>query len=258
MKKIAVIVSLCCSTLSMNSHASTQSTDVVRAVMQKEGFILGVGVTLIPVEKIIAPNDIKSLWVAAQPNQNNLNSLWQSEQPNQKENNYQSIYSERAEELLQINETVQGNYQYNADNTNPNSAVLRKSISEINMAYPAISVARADVSKHYGFAACGTFNHGWTGVAEFFQKEKLGSCAYTEYNFALAHATAKVDEKNVRDDVNHKVTTIHVEGNKDSGYVYTVAWMDEQYYRTLECANKHDAPDMITDVIALAQRIDNQ
>ena len=92
MKKIAIIVSMCCSMLSINSHANVPPTnDVVRAVMKKEGFMLSKGVTLIPAEKIIAPNDIKSLWVAARSNQNNLNTLWQSEQPNQKENNYQSI-----------------------------------------------------------------------------------------------------------------------------------------------------------------------
>lgn len=242
MKKIVVIVSMCCSTFIINSHANTQPTnDVVRARMQQEGFILEKGVALLPSEKIMATNSLKNLWVAT-PNAN---------QP-------QSSYQERIEELLQLGHVVQANYNANANNHDRNSAVIRKNIADIHMAYSFIPVPDADMSKAYGFAACGTFNKGWTGVTEYFQKQDIGNCAYTDYNFSLAHATANAIDAVVRYDVNNKVTTVHVEGNKDSGYLYTVAWMDSNYYRTLECASKRDVGNMTAQVIALAQRIDNQ
>jgi hypothetical protein len=259
MKKIAIIIGTCISALSIQAHANTPSSnDVVRDAMEKEGFTLEKGALLIPAAKIVSPNDLKSLWKAERPSQNNLNRLWQTAEVPSKDNNDSSLFSERAEALLQMGETVQENDPYNANNPNSDSAVLRKSISDIHMAYSFVPAPDRDVLKHYGFAACGTFNQGWTGVAEFFQNKKLGNCAYTEYNFTLAHAAAKVDEKVARDDVNHKITTVHVEGNNDSGYVYTVAWLDDSFFRTLECASTRYAPDTTAQVIALAQRIDNQ
>jgi len=242
MKKIAIIVSMCCSALSINSYANTQVTnDVVRARMQQEGFTIEKGVTLLPAEKIMAPNSLNSLWVAT-PNANQL----------------QSSYRERVAELLQLGHVVQANYNANANNHDRNSAVLRKNIADIHMAYSFTPVPDADISKPYGFAACGTFNNnGWTGVTEYFQKQDVGNCAYTDYNFALAHATASATDAVVRYDVNNKVTTVHVEGNKDTGFLYTVAWMDSTYFRTLECAAKRNTENVTAQMIALAQHIDN-
>ena len=66
-------------------------------------------------------------------------------------------------------------------------------------------------------------------MVEFFKKKGLGTCAYTENNVILTHAAAKVDEAVVRYDINHKVTTLNVEGNEQSGYVYTVDWKDSHF-----------------------------
>ena len=242
MKKIAAIISMCCSTLSINSYAEAPSTnDVVRALMQKEGFTLEKGVTLLPMIKIMALNSLNSLWVVT---------------PNTTKSQFS--YRERIEELVHLGDVVQANYKANANNHDRNSAVLRKNIAYINLAYSFTPVPDADISKPYGFAACGTFNNGWTGVTEFFQTQNVGNCAYTENNFALAHAVAHATDAVVRYDVNNKVTTVHVEGNKDIGFLYTVAWMDSTYFRTLECAAKHNIENMTAQVIALAQRIDNQ
>lgn len=244
MKKITIIISMCCSALSVNSHANVQPTnDIVRALMQKEGFTLEKGITLLPTIKIVAPNDLNTLW-AAEPSAPNTNKP-------------QPSYRERIEELSQLGHVVPENYKATANNHNPDSAVLRKNIADIHMAYSFTPVPDAEIEKPYGFAACGTFSNGWTGVTEFFQKEDVGTCAYTENNFALAHATANVNEAVVRYDINDKNTTVHVEGDKDTGYLYTVAWIDSNYFRTLECASKPNTGDMVERVVALAKRIDN-
>ncbi len=242
MKKIAVIVSMCCSALSINSDAKTQvSHDVVRARMQQEGFTLEQDVTLLPAEKIMAPNHLSRLWVATS-------------------NAHQSQASdrERIEELLQLGHVVPAHYKAFANNHDRNSPILRKNIAEIHMVYSFMPVPDTDISKRYGFAACGTFHHGWTGVTEYFQKQNVGNCAYTEYNLALAHASAQATNAVVRYDVNNKITTVHVEGSQDLGYLYTVAWMDANYFRTLECVAQRDAENVTARVIALAQHIDNQ
>ena len=74
----------------------------------------------------------------------------------------------------------------------------------------------------------------------------------------LTHAAAKVDEAVVRYDINHKVTTLNVEGNEQSGYVYTVDWKDSHFFRTLECATLTYSKDKTDAVITLAKRIDNE
>ncbi|HBI22375.1 MAG TPA: hypothetical protein DDY37_07340 [Legionella sp.] len=241
MKKIAVIIGMCCSALSINSHAEASPTnDVVRALIQKEGFALEKGVILRPTIKIMAPNNLNSLWVST---------------PNTHQS--QSSYQDRIEELVQLDDAVQTHYNANVNNHDRNSAVLRKNIADIHLAYSFTPVPDADISKPYGFAACGTFNNGWTGVTEFFQTQNVGNCAFTDYNFALAHAVANATDAVVRYDVNNKATTVHVEGNNDTGFLYTVAWMDSTYFRTLECATKHNTENVTAQVIALAQRIDN-
>lgn len=246
MKKIAIIVSLCCGTVSINSHAhqAQPTNDVVRAWMQKQGFALEKGVTLQPAEKIIAPNSLNSLWVAT-PNTENAH------QPS-------SQYRERIKELSELGSVVPALYKANANHHDRDSMTLRKNIADLHMAYSFTPVPDAAISTPYGFAACGTFNHdGWTGVTEYFQSKEVGNCAYTENNFALAHATASATDAVVRYDVNNKVTTVQAEGRDSTGYLYTVAWMDSNYFRTLECAVKHGAEDMTAQVVALAQRIDN-
>tara|TARA_R110002126_G_C10482801_1_gene502098 strand:- start:838 stop:1563 length:726 start_codon:yes stop_codon:yes gene_type:complete len=240
MKKIVTVVSLCCGALSINSYATQPTNDVVRAAMQKQGFTLEKGANLLPAIKIVAPHDLNTLWVSA-PN---------TDKP-------QPSYRDRIDELSQLDRVAPEVYKASASNHNPDSSVLRKNIADIHLAYAFTPAPSAEAEKPYGFAACGTFNNGWTGITEFFQKQDVGTCAYTENNFALSHAAAHVNEAVVRYDVNGKHTTVHVEGDKDAGYLYTVAWIDSKYFRTLECASKQRDENMAERVIAMAKRIDN-
>ena len=245
MNKKIVLLSLCLSALSINSYSSEQSIDdFMREKMQKEGFDPNGGVTIVPTAKLSAPKSLKN--------------EWNVRRQEQKIKGYQSIYSDRAKELLQMGDVVHLTYKASAKNNDPNSSLLRKHMSEINMAYKFTPVPLSDTSKLYGFAACNTFNNGWTGVVEFFQNKEAENCAYTENNVTLTHAAVKVDEEVVLYDINNKVTTVNVEGNKDSGYVYTIDWMDSHFFRTLECASKRYSSDITASVIALARRIDSQ
>lgn len=232
------------SALSLHAFTEGQTiNDGRRAKLQKEGFNPEGGVTLVPMEQLSAPDDLKQEWLV--------------QQKEQQENGYHSTYSERAQELLQMEETSYFKIKAHANNKNADSSLLRKHLSDIHMAYQFTPVPRAKDITVYGFAASNTFQHGWTGIVEFFKKKGLGNCAYTENNVTLSHAAAKVDEAVARYDINHKVTTLNVEGNEQSGYVYTVDWMDARFFRTLECATRHYSKDKTDEVIILAQRLDN-
>lgn len=237
--------------ISMNAYTNSPEIDVLtkinndmRETRKKDGFNPDGGVIIVPSSRIQAPATVKRQWM--------------KERLEQKEKGFSSIYSDRAEELFQLADTVEYKYQASQKNKDKNSSIFRKDLSEINMAYKFTSIPNQYVSKLYGFAACNTFSGGWTGVVEFFNHEKIGICAFTENNVTLTHQAAKVDEDIVSYDINNKITTINVEGNNKSGYLYRVEWFDDNFFRTLECANIHYLIGTTNAVIALAKHIDEQ
>jgi hypothetical protein len=209
----------------------------------KEGFKPDGGVSVVQVSQINTSEKQKS--------------IWEKERREQNEKGYISMYSDRAKELLQLEDIVKFKYKASENVLNPNSSAFRKNISEIVMAYEYKPIPPKYVNKLFGFAACNTFKEGWTGVVEFFKNNQIGVCAFTENNVRLTFQAAKVDANIASYEVNNKVTVITVEGSKDSGYLYKVDWFDDNFFRSLECAANHYSNKELEAVLNLAKKIDS-
>lgn len=164
-------------------------------------------------------------------------------------------------ELLQMPETIQIEFEANADRIDePLFTGMKHTPSQVGVLYNFKPVPTSDITKLIGFAASGSYDKesGWDGIGEFFVTNNIGTCVYTENNTKLSHATVKLAEEFITHDVNNKATEIFVKGTKNSGYLYTVKWYSADFFRTLECANMKYSSSTTALVIALANKIDNQ
>jgi hypothetical protein len=235
--------------ISLNCHAASSVDDVLKKInndmrndREKAGFNPSGGVMVVPLSKINAPKSIKS--------------QWEMDRIEQKNKGYISKYSERAKELLQLNDVIKFKYEASMKNKDKKSSIFRKNLSEIALAYDYTPVSEKHDLKSYGFVAGNTFKEGWTGIVEFFKSENTGNCAFTENNVSITHQAVKVNEDQLTYDINNKVTIATVEGNKDSGFVYQIDWYDNHFFRTLECASTTYSSATTQEVIALAKKID--
>ena len=72
----------------------------------------------------------------------------------------------------------------------------------------------------------------------------------------LAKGAIFIPQESVRYDINKKVTTVFVEGSKNSGFIYNVTWNDDTYNHFLICAHMTLDNSITNRMIALAKRID--
>ena len=214
----------------------------MRETRIKEGFKPSGGVSIVSSSKIHVSEALKLDW-----ERGNLE---------RKENGYVSIYSNRAKELLNLNNTVKYKYAASLISKDKKSSIFRKDIKEISMGYKFKIIPNKHLLKVYGFAASNTYKKGWSGAVEFFKSKKVGNCAFTENNVALTHQSAKVDDAILRYDINSKVTVVNIEGNPTSGYLYIIDWFDDNFFRTLECSNTKYSKNILNETIELARNID--
>jgi len=218
--------------------------DRIKDHLKSEGFNPDGGVVIVSAKQLAVPDGVKKKW-----------KLQQEEQKNK---GYYSGETARAKELLEMHQTISYEFKASAKDSRPESSHLRHNVEEIKMGYVFVPVPKSEVTNLMGFAAEGGYDNGWNGIVEFFDKNGIGSCAYTENNLKLSHGTEKIDEDIIRYDINGKITTIDVHGTNESGFLYTVHWVDDNYFRNLECANSKYSARTTNAVIALAKRIDAQ
>ena len=126
------------------------------------------------------------------------------------------------------------------------STHMRRSKSLIKYAFDLPTITDQDAEEVYGYAPSGTYVHaeesynqseGWAQGVQFFKNSVSGVCAYTTNDIKLTHAATNIAEDVVTYLVNRKMTVLYAEGNEASGYVYSVSWFDDKYFRTIECAD---------------------
>lgn len=203
------------------------------------------GVTVVPIKQISSLSK-------------DLTSLWTKQDKEQKEHGFYFELTPRPKELLNLNKDIIQHFKEYEGNNTPTSTHMRHKIEEIHTAYAFKVVPTSDVANVIGFAPVGGYKNGWTGVVEYFDAKSIGSCAYTENNMKLSHGAERVAEEMATYDINGKITTIDIKGSSTTGFLYTIYWSDNEYFRQLECANMKYSKLTTDEVIALAKRIDAQ
>ncbi|STX28482.1 Uncharacterised protein [Legionella beliardensis] len=226
---------------------------------QKEA-MLKASIEVLKKQGLVTPNS----GVQVLSRQELMSSDWQKkkelEQPHQlKTKGYIHETSNRAYELLHFQEVIKRNKAIEAKMHRPDESHMRHHVDDMLMAYQYVGVPQSEMTEFIGIAPAGTYVKepamGWSGAVEFF-KTSFGTCAYIENNLTISHGAVRVAEEDATSDVNGKVTLVDVRGNENSGFLYQVEWFDNNFIRTLECANEKYSPDITKAVIELAIRTD--
>jgi len=170
---------------------------------------------------------------------------------------YIKKFSPQIQSLLNFKEVSKN--QFVAKSSNPSNEGLRHSINEIEMAYNFKGVPAHAVTTMLGFAPSVSYvkGEGWAGAMQFFEKAGLGNCSYRENNLMFSHGAAVIPEEEVTKDINEKVTVAIITGQKGSGFLYSIDWYDNSYFRELKCANEKYDQSIMNSVLELAREIDN-
>lgn len=139
----------------------------------------------------------------------------------------------------------------------PTDTHLYEARGTIAMKYPYKGIPDKLSTKVIGYAPESTFvNGGWAGAVQFFVPSFGGVCAYHEINIEITKSSAFIPKEIATYDVNNKLTTHDVIGNKDTGFVYEVEWWDKKFRRSVECASPDYSKETAKQVLNLAQEID--
>jgi len=170
---------------------------------------------------------------------------------------YINQFLPQTQSLLNFKEVSKN--QFIAKSSNPAHEGLRHSVNELEMAYDFKGIPNHLVTKMLGIAPSVTFipGQGWAGAMQYFEKENLGNCSYRENNLKFSHGAAIIPEEDATKDVNGKVTVANVTGEKNNGFLYSVDWYDNSFFRELKCAKNDYTSDALASVVELARQIDN-
>lgn len=142
---------------------------------------------------------------------------------------------------------------------------MRTSCDELKMAYTFMGVPKEAMTLNIGVAPYGAYKSikngddgdGWDGAVQFFEKDGIGTCAFTEHNRRLAKSGVELIKELVTYDVRNKPTVLLIKGSTETGFDYKVKWYDNTFSRELECTNMDYSQDLTNAVIELANKIDS-
>ena len=175
-------------------------------------------------------------------------------------------YSEKAQFLINFPNIVEEHYKKYAGNNDDRSTHMRNFLGFIKFAFTFPTVNDNDVETLYGYAPGGSFvtesespsnKEGWTEGAEYFKNDSAGVCVLMVNPIKVTHASTNVAKESINYAVNNKVTILYSHGNASSGYLYSVKWFDETYFRELDCATPNFDRVTMVKVVEIAKGIDN-
>lgn len=176
---------------------------------------------------------------------------------NVKKYGYIKEFLPQTQSLLNFKEVSKNRFSSQPENSTDEG--LRHDISEIEMAYDYRGVPANAITTMLGVAPSVTYikGQGWAGAMQFFEKGGLGNCSYRENNLKLSHGSAVIPKEDINYKVNGKITVMNVTGEPNSGFMYSVDWYDNNYFRELKCANRKFSPSIMDASLELARIIDN-
>jgi hypothetical protein len=182
----------------------------------------------------------------------------------QQKNGYVKDNEPRVKELMELKHIATYQQKKYKNVLSPESTHMRVSSDELKLAYTFVGVPPAEMDLNIGVAPYGAYKEvkngeggdGWDGAVQFFDKNGIGSCAFTEHNRRLARSGVELIKELITYDVRNKPTIVLVKGTKETGFIYKLKWYDTTFSRELECANLEFSPKLRMEVIELAKRID--
>lgn len=197
------------------------------------------GIQIVPMAKQELPAALKSEVMASTKEQN--------------EKGYITTNDNKAHYLLNIKRDVP--YQLAAEKTKDYGVMdtrIKKSYTQIKLSFPFTPVKGVKESDVIGYAAIGSFEkNGWNGIKEVFQSE-LGNCSYSRMGIKAVQLAKETTEYFVNKKPSNKI----IEGNINSGFLYSINWYTDTTMNTLECANMDFNSEIMTKMIGLANKID--
>ena len=171
----------------------------------------------------------------------------------EKEKGYITNDENNAHYLLNIKRDVP--YQLAAAKTKDYGVMdthIKKSYKQIKLSFPFTGVKGVNESDVIGYAAIGSFEQdGWNGIKEIFQSD-MGNCSYSRMGIKAVQLSEETTEYLVNKKPSNKV----IEGNLNSGFLYSINWYTDTTMYTLECANMSYNPEIMQKMISLANTID--
>lgn len=201
------------------------------------------GIQIVPLDKQALPAKLKKDILTKQA-QENLNG-------------YQLNNGENALFLLNIKRNAPQEIAESRKKSNDvYDTHLKSNYSEIKLAFPFKGLPSIDEKDIIGYAAIGSFvkendKEGWTGIRAFFNSS-MGTCSYSYMEIQAVQLAQETTEYLV----NKKPSNKLIEGNLNSGFVYSVNWYTDNSMKTLECANKKLDQEIMKNVISLANKVD--
>ncbi|HHF7349621.1 TPA: hypothetical protein ACPSKE_002831 [Legionella feeleii] len=183
----------------------------------------------------------------------------------QKRSGYVKDKEPRAKELLDLENSSLYHKKKYRNVFSFKSTHLRETSDELKLGYTFLGVPKEEVSVNIGVAPYGAYKEvkngddadGWDGAVQFFVKNGIGTCAFTEHNRKLARTGVELIKELVTYEIHDKPTIILVKGTQETGFVYKIEWYDSMFNRELECANSQFSQKLRAEVIELANRIDS-
>lgn len=181
---------------------------------------------------------------------------------------YVTRYNNYPRELLNITEDrVAKEIKESLAKLNDTYTGFRKNTDELKLAFKFPSLSKNNHLFNYApeihmLAAVpkGGFHPelgGWSGAIEYFNYKYIGTCAYGVTNVMASNAAIKLAQEDVTYIINDKATILPpVEGNENSGFIYSVKWYDNENYHDLTCANLKFSNEIYDAVVELAIEID--
>ena len=171
----------------------------------------------------------------------------------------------RAKELMELKKVAPFHKEKYKNVFSSKSTHLRSSSSELKLAYTFVGVPPSEMDLNIGISPYGAYKlvkngddgDGWDGAVQFFEKNGIGSCAFTEHNRKLAHSGVELIKELTSYEINGKPTILLVKGTKESGFIYKLKWYDSTFSRELECASSDYNTQLRAKVIELANRIES-
>ncbi len=240
----AIIAATAGADVPSNESIQAQRDAWSRAYLAKEyGIQPDGGVTVMPAEQMKSYQDTKTMRDKIHADISTYGYVREANDPNNR--------------LFNLAYIARRDLRIYANINSPGNTHLKYTVAELKLAYNYIGVP-LNVVNVIGYAPYLSYikDKGWVGAMQFFTKEGIGSCVYSENNIKLSHAAAIIPKEDARDDVNGKITTVIVKGTPETKFIYTVDWYDDKFFRQIECANDEYNEAITQGIIELAKVAD--